>query len=431
MTSKCFPLSLVLAACSPYDMQQGEFIAGPVDAANFPLAYKGTGGDTSVNGYRAGAGKFTEIAAFINHSPAGYYSFPFTTRQLGASDTLQLVAYPDKDPKTPIAYAFDPEPPSPFPSFQRCTPPPNYTYNKRTDDMPLNEQDNIFIQLPFATERPGLASTFEYIPVVAEVAVTAGGLACQSLKSEKTLKKVLGVSPPTDRFLLWAIIDPSSGVYRVGEQSTLLLPDGTRNPNYSYGDTVQKWGWFGQYYLAYIDGGYVPVDFVSVTYGIPPSAHRVPKMKTQRLYIPLRFTPEGVSCGPSTARTTCQPGEVCANNLCQSCNGNRATPSDSCPMGQTCCPGLQTCINPGVNGTCSDLGKVGQGYDVLEFKRSDSNYSPVCEVRQYTADIGTPPRPRRLTELFTSATDIPQTPAPAVPTPESGIPRYSFCPQVD
>ncbi len=429
MTFKCFPMLVVLAACSPYDMQHGEFNAGPVDAANFPNPYKGTGGDTSVNGYRAGAGKFTEVPAFINRSPAGYYSFPFTTRQLGASDPL--VVYPDRDPKAPIAYAFDPEPPSPFPSTQRCTAPPNYTYVRRTDDMPLDEQDNIFIQLPFATERPGLASTFEYIPIVAEVAVSAAGLACQSLKSERTLKRTLAAPSPTDRFLLWAIIDPSSGVYRVGEQSTLLLPDGTRNPNFSYGDAVQKWGWFGQYYLAYIDGGYVPVDFVSVTYGVPPAPHRVPRMKTQRLYIPLHFTPEGVGCGPSTARTTCQPGEVCVNNLCQSCNGNRPTPSDSCPAGQACCPAPQTCVNPGANGSCSDLGNVGQGYDVLQFKRSDPNYSPICEVRQYTADIGSPPRPRRIRELFTSSSDIPQTPAPAFPTPESGIPRYLYCPQVD
>lgn len=429
MTFRFFPVLVVLAACSPYDMQHGEFTAGPVDAANFPNPYKGTGGDTSVNGYRAGAGKFTEVPAFINRSPAGYYSFPFTTRQLGASDPL--VVYPDRDPKAPIAYAFDPEPPSPFPSSQKCTAPAHYTYVRRTDDMPLDEQDNIFIQLPFATERPGLASTFEYIPVVAEVAVTAAGIACQSLKSERTLKRTLGSPSPTDRFLLWAIIDPSSGVYRVGEQSTLLLPDGTRNPNYSYGDAVQKWGWFGQYYLAYIDGGYVPVDFVTVTYGVPPTPRRVPRMRTQRLYIPLRFTPEGVGCGPSTARTTCQPGEVCVNNLCQSCNGNRATPSDSCPTGQMCCPTPQACINPGANGTCSDLGNVGQGYDVLQFKRSDPNYSPVCEVRQYAADIGTPPRPRRVRELFTSASDIPQNPAPAFPTAESGMPRYLYCPQVD
>src|SRR5260370_16644772 len=98
MTFRCFPMLVVLAACSPYDMQHGEFNAGPVDAANFPNPYKGTGGDTSVNGYRAGAGKFTEVPAFIDRLPAGYYSFPFTTRQLGAHHPLLL--YPHPRPQT-------------------------------------------------------------------------------------------------------------------------------------------------------------------------------------------------------------------------------------------------------------------------------------------------------------------------------------------
>src|SRR6516165_9634365 len=112
MTFRYFPILLVVVACSPYE--NGEFNAGPVDPSNFPLAYKGTGGDTNVNGYRAGAGKFTETAAFINGSSAGYYSFPFTSRQLTASDPL--IVYLDKDPKAPVAYAFDPQPPNPFPS---------------------------------------------------------------------------------------------------------------------------------------------------------------------------------------------------------------------------------------------------------------------------------------------------------------------------
>src|SRR5260370_34777276 len=113
MSSRCFPQVVVLAACSPYDMQHGEFNPGPVDAANFPNPYKGTGGDTSVNGYRAGAGKFTEVPAFIDRLPAGYYSFPLTTPQPGASESLRV--YPHPDPKAPIAPAFDPDPPSAFP----------------------------------------------------------------------------------------------------------------------------------------------------------------------------------------------------------------------------------------------------------------------------------------------------------------------------
>jgi len=227
MTFKPFSVLLLVAACSPY--QDDEFNAGPIDAANFPLPYRGAGGDPNVNGYRAGAGTFTEILAFVDGGRAGYYSFPFSDKQLMLQDlpdggTPATNVYPDKDPKTPIAYAFDPSPPNPFPSSQICTPPPNYTYDIRTDDMPLNEQDNIFTQLPFAREVPGMASTFEYIPVVAEVAVTAAGLACQSIKSEKRLKKVLGTPPKTDRLLLGrSLTHPPAYIASVKSQRAYCL----------------------------------------------------------------------------------------------------------------------------------------------------------------------------------------------------------------
>src|SRR5215472_14817512 len=115
-----------VASCSPFYFQQGEFNSGPIDAANFSLSHKGVGGEASVNGYRAGAGTFTENLAFIDGGRAGYYSFPFTDRQLTLQDlpdggTPATNVYPDKDPKTLIAYAFDPSPPNPFPSSQICT----------------------------------------------------------------------------------------------------------------------------------------------------------------------------------------------------------------------------------------------------------------------------------------------------------------------
>lgn len=439
MTFKCWPMFLLVAACTPYDYQQGEFNAGPIDAANFPLPYKGVGGDSSVSGYRAGAGTFTEIRAFINGSPAGYYSFPFTDRQLTIQDlpdggTPATKVYPDKDPKTPIAYAFDPSPPNPFPASQICTPPPNYTYDIRTDDMPLNEQDNIFIQLPFAREVPGVASTFEYIPVVAEVAVTAAGLACQSIKSEKTLKKVLGNPPKTGGLLLWAIIDPSSGVYRVGEQSTRLLPDGGVNPAYAYGNAVQKWGWFGQYYLAYIDGAYIPYDLVTDTYGVPPTVHQVPQMRTQKLYVPrgtVQVLSDAVQCGA----TTCSPGQVCAGTpaTCESCQSS----------GARACPRSFQCGTSGsVNGLCNQNSQIGAGYDVLQYRRGDPNYTPVCQVWMYTPS-NTSGRPRSVSELPKSAAEIEDPtagtnpakstgpPVGVPPRPGDPPPRYIYCPEVD
>ncbi len=435
MTFKCFPLLLLVAACSPYDYQNGEFNAGPVDAANFPLPYKGVGGETSVNGYRAGAGTFTEIRAFVNGAQAGYYSFPFSDRQLMLQDlpdggTPATNVYPDKDPKTPIAYAFDPSPPNPFPSSQICTPPQNYTYDPRTDDMPLNEQDNIFTQLPFAREVPGIASTFEYIPVVAEVAVTAAGLACQSVKSEKRLKQVLGTPPKTDRLLLWAIIDPSSGVYRVGEESTRLLPDASLNPNYAYGNVVQKWGWFGQYYLAYIDGGYVPYDLVDDRYGVPPTVHQVPRMRTQKLYVPRGVVlSDAVQCGGMA----CQPGQVCAGGSCQTCQSS----------GARACPRNFQCGTSGtVMGRCNANAQLGAGYDVLQYRRGSLDFTPVCQVWLYTAS-NISGRPRSVAELPKSAAEVEDPlagtspaksagpPVGATPRPGDPPPRYIYCLQVD
>lgn len=418
---RCFPLFLVLAAaCNPYDSQQGEFNAGPVDAANFPKPYQGEGADPNVSGYLSGKGKFSEVRAFQNGRAAGYYLFPFTATQLAATDPLLLPQDPRRQPQTPNAYVFDAAPPSPFPPAPRCNAPAGYTYDWRNNEtMRLDDQGNIFTQLPLATEQPGRSSTFEYIPVVAETAVTAQGLACQSVKSEPAVIRTVSNPQPTGNFLLWAIIDPSSGVYRVGEQSSpYLLPDGSPNPNYATGLGVQKWGWFGRYYLAYIDGGYVPTQ--TGAQGL--------RMKTQTLYVPLRITPAGVRCGSAT----CQAGQVCASNSCQSCTANRPTPADSCAAGQRCCPSPQTCINPDAGGTCADIGKVGQGYDVLQARRSDAVYSPVCEVRQYIAETGTPARPRQIGELPQSAAAVlALTPAPQQPTLESGVPRYIYCPQVD
>jgi len=417
----CLPAVIVLAAaCNPYDYQQGELNAGPVDAANFPRPYQGEGADPNVSGYLSGKGKFSEVRAFQNNRAAGYYLFPFTATQLAAADPLLLPQDPRRQPQTPNAYVFDSQPPSPFPSTPKCNAPPNYQYDVRNNEtMRQDEQGNIFTQLPLATEQPGRASTFEYIPVVAEIAVSAQGLACQSVKSDQAVNRVVSNPAPTGNFLLWAIIDPSSGVYRLGQQSSpYLLPDGTRNPNYALGIGVQRWGWFGRYYLAYIDGGYVPTQ----------SAAQGLRMKTQPLYLPLRITPAGVRCGSAT----CQPGQVCASNACQSCTGNRPTPAENCPAGQRCCPSPQTCINPDASGTCADIGKVGQGYDVLQARRSEASYSPVCEVRQYTADTGTPARPRQIGELPQSAaTVLTLSPTTQPPTLESGVPRYIYCPQVD
>src|SRR5260370_1077964 len=216
------PMILVLAvSCNPYDYQQGEFNAGPVDAANFPKPYQGEGADPNVSGYLSGKGKFSEVRAFQNSRAAGYYLFPFTGTQLAAADPLLLPQDPRRQPQTPNAYVFDPQPPSPFPSTSKCNAPPNYVYDVQNNEtMRQDEQGNIFTQLPLATEQPGRASTFEYIPVVAEIAVSAQGLACQNVKSEQAVNRTVSNPQPTGNFLLCAIIDPCSGGYRGGAQSS-------------------------------------------------------------------------------------------------------------------------------------------------------------------------------------------------------------------
>jgi len=270
-------VTALAVACNPYAYQKGEFNAGSLDAANFAAPYKGANGDPNVNGYVSGRGTFSEIRAYINHQPRGYYSFPFTSGQ-SQQGRDPLLLYRDltvvnldsvgsKRPYAPNAYVFDPAPPNPFPETPKCTPPANYQYDEERDDMRLDEQSNIFTLLPIATEVPGQASKFDYVPVVGEIAVSAAGQPCQSLKSERTLNSVLGTPAFDNNYLLWAIIDPSAGVYRVGEVGSLTdryLADGTPNPRYSRGQTFQKWGWFGQYYLAYIDGGYIPTQPVTV-----------------------------------------------------------------------------------------------------------------------------------------------------------------------
>src|SRR5262249_42034549 len=296
-----------------------------------------------------------------NGAPAGYYSFPFSATQLSAGvDSLRIVdsGQPYKPlssaPAIPVpnAYVFDPTPSNPFPLSQTCTAPPDYSYNPQTGDMRGDEQSNIFTQLPQATQRPGVAATFEYIPVVAETAVSAQGLDCQSIKSEKTLNKVLGNPGPTGNYILWAIIDPSSGVYRVGQSSTYTLSDGSRNPNYATGVGMQKWGWFGQYYLAYIDGGYVPTQAATVTES--GRTKQVLRMKTQRLYFPRSISSAAVPCGSSA----CTPGQVCAGTppTCQTCQASGAR---ACPSGFTCG------TSGPLTGLCTANGAQGAGYDVL------------------------------------------------------------------
>src|SRR5262249_51568010 len=176
-------VTALAVACNPYAYQQGEFNAGSLDAANFAAPYKGANGDPNVNGYVSGRGTFSEIRAYINHQPRGYYSFPFTSGQ-SQQGRDPLLLYRDltvvnldsvgsKRPYAPTPYGFDPPPPNPFRNPRKSPPPANYQSDEKRDDIPPDEKTNISLLLPTAPEVPGRPSGFDYAPVVGQVEVTA------------------------------------------------------------------------------------------------------------------------------------------------------------------------------------------------------------------------------------------------------------------
>jgi hypothetical protein len=120
------------------------------------------------------------------------------------------------------------------------------------------------------------------------------------------------------------MIDPGAAVVRVGERLN-VIQGGTVN-----GVGVQKYGWFGQFIVAYIDGGYIPIE------DGPRAAGAVTtRMRPQRLYYPRSDVLFGRTPRP---------------------------------------------------------GQLGAGYDVLQgdrFANDGEGYSPVCEVWTYSL----PPTP--------------------------------------
>lgn len=405
----------LVGACDPYDGNfdpDEEFNAGGIDPFNFPPPYRGVGHARQT----AASGVFTEVGAFAGGTPVGYYAFPFSPGQLqttnygppsalawpeGSIDMLR-VSGPGTDFRqsannpvpVPMVYNFDPPGGAdPFAPQMKCAPPEGYEPNAFRDNIPLNEQWNVFTfppdrftQFPF-----GALATWSYRPVVAEVPVGTKDLECQGVKSERTLLKFaddgkldvprgepeadkrfgrLGL-PTQGRFLAWALIDPGSAVVRVGEK-----PDVLQGGSVS-GTSVQKYGWYGQFIVAYIDGGYIPVEDGPRVAGAPTT-----RMRTQRLYFPRS----------SVYRA-----------------GQR--PEDAQPGG------------------------LGQGYDVLQADRftDPDHYSPVCEIWTYslggatsTADL--PKDEATILKLANSTLEPARNPAGSGFTPNTTIlPRFQFC----
>jgi hypothetical protein len=255
-----FLFTAALLACDPYHRRTGEFHAGPVDPVNFPPPYLG-GGDR----YSTGSGSFEAARAFVNGVGVEYFAFPFSDARLGAADPLELGT---ADLPADKVYVFDSDATAgnPF-GAQQCRTPAGYVYDQRRDDVHYDEQGAIFTALPEASYPEGDLPSWDYDPVVAQVAVSGAGRDCQGVKSEKTLLGG-GTLNADGNYLAWAIIDPGAPVYNFGAAD----PEGLG------GVGLQRWGWFDHYLLAYIDGGYIPLDLVTTP--------GVARMVTQRVYHP-------------------------------------------------------------------------------------------------------------------------------------------------
>lgn len=337
-----FAPTLLGLGCNPYERHSGEYLAGAVDPVKFPAAYLGKDGD----GKRPGAGTFQYVSARVRDTAISYYPLPFSGAQAASDDPLDLGA------ELPLAYVFDPQPgpDGAAADSARCDKPDGYVYDvlhRREEAYRLDRQGNVFTRLP---EDSDPAGSSDYLPVVSEVVVESKGNRCQDAKSEASLvtrtdvtlslsrpeggaPDALPVARPSGRLLAMAIIDPAADVRyadpaKPHDPTTLLGP--------------QRWGFYAQYLLAYLDGGYIPQQIV---YG-PKAPAGARRMVAQDLYYPSKHV-------------------------------------------------------KGPMGAVVD-GELGEGFDLLQFRRGDDGYSPVCRVLAFAPKD--PKNPERLIANIDPAT---------------------------
>jgi hypothetical protein len=353
-------------SCDPYGTYNDpDEKLGIVDPVLFPPANVGTGGDRK----RPGRGRFAELTAYVNDMPVGYFSYALPTGLPTGSDPLRVLQEGKLyDPvPAPPAYVFDGN--ADTDDRYPCTPPRNYQFSPRRDDVDYSKQGPIFSRLPEATYTEGALPVTRYVPVVAEAGMGSTGLGCQQLKSTTRIKEVMGTMPPTTgKFLAWLMIDPAAPVYP-REVALPPLPNPVPTDIHP-GVGLQRWGWYNRYLVAFLDGGYIPTEEVMVpgpTIDMPTMI-TVTRMKAQRLFVPRQ-------------------------------------------------------IRMGAMGMAA--GRAGAGYDVLEFKRGNNGYSPLCQVWEYGDTTMPPPA---VAELPKRADVILNTPGlnPVAATPAS----FVFCLQV-
>lgn len=365
-------LAALAAGCGdPYAKRQGEYYAGPVDPVNFPPEYLGFGG----NRLRAGSGLFFGSGAWASAGVrTEYFLFSFTPAQLALADIFRLVddgrTNQSTTVPTSIAYVFDAMGGEPFPSAPACDAPPNYIYDRRQDAVRYSEQGNIFTALPSASYAGG-AAVSTYVPIVSEVPATSLHQDCQGIKSERTLLQRADVALPSQGSAggrFLAWALIDPGAAVYHEGGAPTTTGDARTGNPPGGAALQRFGWFNHYLVAYLDGGHIPT--------LADASGKVVQMVAQDIYYPRSLV-----------------------------------------------------IHPGSLGTTP--GRLGRGYDLLQHKRGEFGYSPVCRVLTY--DAGAPSTsanlPHSVAEMnarYGSTVAPPEQP----PAPATAIPNFIYCFQI-
>lgn len=327
-------LAATIPACNPYNNFDGEYWAGSIDPARFPAAYLGKQpGPPEQSG-----GVIQAVSAYSNGQAVSYYQFPFSASQTsGMGDPLALAPLkPASDAvasgaPTPKAYVFDASATAAFPTTSKCVAPQNYLYDARRDAYRLSEQGVIFTSLP---------SDDGYVPIIAEVPVTSHGESCQAIKSNRTVldRNGKGVDVPgtgtpfrseaDGKYLAFALVDPGAAV------TPTLTYDDSGAP-LENDPAIVHLGWFNQYLVAFLDGGYVPTESVPMT----AMNDAYTKMKVQTLFVPTQI-----------------PGKDKDGNVVPVKGGLAVDAAGDAP------------------------------WHILQSTRGSAGYSPVCHVLSYTPD---------------------------------------------
>jgi hypothetical protein len=305
----------------------------------------------------------------INFPPANL-GFRGDRTRAGLGSFTAAGAFVAGMPAAYFAYALPPAPPmgdplavvglgasTAFAFDQKCQAPPNYAWDPvhmQTDEVRLDQQGNVFTALPRANYVAGMVATSAYAPVVRRVPVSAPDLPCQKLKNADAVMKAGLNAAPDGALMAWLVIDPAAAVFAPGKSAA-------NDP----GIGLQSWGWYNGYLLAYLDGGELPYggEIVSDAMG----TRIVTRVRTQKLYYPRSMVTTTVMRPDGTMMTTATPG------------------------------------------------RIGAGYDVLQARRGQPGYSPLCQVLTYDAgapmDVAALPHDASAIEaMFPAQTLLPANP---------------------